>query len=246
MIFEACVNSAFSALVAQSGGADRVELCENMAEGGCTPSYGTLLEARKNLSIDLFVMIRPRGGDFTYSDLEFNIMKADILRAKKLGANGVVFGLLLADGTIDKIRMKELIELSQPMQVTFHRAFDFTPDPQSALEELITLGVQRVLTSGQAESVIEGASLIRKLMQLAGDRIVVMPGGGIKEYNLKEVTVLTGAKEYHLYLPKTIPGKNNQNTRTIRLSKSEGHPLDYTVIDLEKVRKSREILNSMR
>src|SRR5512138_1393956 len=164
MLLEACVNSALSAIEAQAGGADRVELCQNMPEGGCTPSAGAIRYARKELRIGLFVMIRPRGADFLYSDGEFEIMKEDIRVAKELGADGVVFGILKADGTIDRQRMEELIRLARPMGVTCHRAFDMTRDPFGALEDLIALGVDRILTSGQCDSALEGAPLIRQLI----------------------------------------------------------------------------------
>jgi copper homeostasis protein len=149
MILEACVNSAISAIEAQKGGADRVELCENLHDGGTTPSAGSIILARKHLHTGLFVMIRPRGGDFLYSSDEFEIMKSDIRMAKELGADGVVFGILLPGGTIDVERMKILSDLARPMGITCHRAFDMTADPFQAMEDLIGLGIDRILTSGQ-------------------------------------------------------------------------------------------------
>src|ERR1039457_4698355 len=146
MLLEACVNSVVSAIEAQKGGASRVELCENMQEGGTTPSAGSILTARRNLYIDLYVMIRPRGADFLYNDLEFEIMKQDIHLAQELGADGVVFGILKSDGTIDKERMKVLVELARPMRITWHRAFDMARDPYEAMEDLISLGIDRILT----------------------------------------------------------------------------------------------------
>ena len=186
MIIEACVNSAISAIEAQKGGADRVELCENLHDGGTTPSAGTIKFARKNLHIGLFVMIRPRGGDFLYSEDEFEIMKEDIKVARELGADGVVFGILKPDGTIDLERMKTLVDLARPMGITCHRAFDMTADPFQAMEDLITLGIDRILTSGQQKTASEGASLILELIQRSNGRIIIMPGSGVKEDNIEE------------------------------------------------------------
>jgi copper homeostasis protein len=178
MIIEACVNSAVSAIEAQKGGVGRVELCENLHDGGTTPSAGSIFLARKNLQIGLFVMIRPRGGDFLYSDDEFEIMKEDIRVAKNLGADGVVFGILLPDGSIDTSRMKILIDLARPMGISCHRAFDMTADPYMAMEHLIDLGIDRILTSGQQPTAPEGAGLIRELIVRANERIIIMPGCG--------------------------------------------------------------------
>jgi copper homeostasis protein len=184
MILEACVNSAISAIEAQKGGADRVELCENMMEGGCTPSAGAIQLARQHLTIRLFVMIRPRGADFCYSDEEFEIMKHDVLIARESGADGVVFGILQSDGTIDEDRMAQLSELARPMGITCHRAFDMTSDPFEAMETLISLGIDRILTSGQSDSALDGAPLIRNLIERAKGRIILMPGHGVKVHNL--------------------------------------------------------------
>jgi copper homeostasis protein len=195
---EVCVDSVESAIAAQEGGADRVELCDNLLEGGTTPSAGAIQLARKHLTIGLNVIIRPRGGDFCYSDLEFDMMKIDVQAAKSLGANGVVVGILTEDGTVDKERIRELVELARPMSVTFHRAFDMTRDPYEALEDLISLTIDRVLTSGQENSVLEGVDLITGLVQKAGDRIIVMPGGGITERNIDKIVERSGVREAHI------------------------------------------------
>lgn len=244
MTLEACVNSAPSAIEAANGGADRVELCENMAEGGCTPSHGSIVLARKMISIGLFVMIRPRGSDFFYSDEEFDVMKEDILMAKNVGADGVVFGLLNPDGTVDKERTKKLVDLSGPMEVTFHRAFDMTNDPFQAMEDLISLGIGRILTSGQQENVLSGANLIRELIMNANGRIVIMPGGGIKEYNIKEVIEATGAREYHLYLPKSLPSRMKFINKNIHLGKKDSPEFESVIVDAEKIRKVKEIMKT--
>lgn len=197
-IFEVCVDSVDSAVAAEQGGATRVELCAALLEGGLTPSAGTIAITRAQVSIGLQVMIRPRGGDFLYSDTEFASMKHDIELAKQLGANGVVFGLLTAAGDIDSDRTRVLLDLAKPMNVTFHRAFDMTRDPIAALETLIGLGINRVLTSGQEVSALEGAELVHGLLVHADDKIIVMPGGGITEQNIKKVLDTTGAKEIHV------------------------------------------------
>ncbi len=194
---EICVESVQSAVAAEKGGAQRVELCAGLSEGGTTPSAGMIELTRKSINIGLHVLIRPRRGDFLYSDSEFAIMKKDIEVAKALGVDGIVIGILQADGNIDKERMRELINLSYPLSVTFHRAFDMTPDPFSALEDLLELKVPRLLTSGQQETALQGAALIRDLIQKAGKRIVVMPGSGINETNVGELLAKTGAKEFH-------------------------------------------------
>lgn len=201
---EICVNSAISAIEAQKGGANRVELCENLWEGGTTPSAGTIAIARKNLTIQLFVIIRPRGGDFLYSDDEFEVMKHDILTAKQLGADGLVTGILTADGRVDIPRMKELKELADPLPITFHRAFDMVADPYQALEDCIALGMDRILTSGLEKSAIEGMELIAELVQKAAGRIRIMPGSGINEKNVHKLVQYTGVKEVHFSAMRTV------------------------------------------
>ncbi len=194
---EVCVDSVQSAMTAQAAGAQRVELCDNLVEGGTTPSAGMIQLCRQHLSIGLHVLIRPRRGDFLYSDLEFEVMKQDIRVAKQLGADGVVIGILLPDGTIDVARTRELIELSRPMSVTFHRAFDLTPDPFRALDYLLDLQVDRLLTSGQQVTAPKGAELIAELRQRAGDDLILLPGGGINEQNLTALLEKTGVSEFH-------------------------------------------------
>ena len=159
---EICVGSIDSCLIAQKAGADRVELCDNLLEGGTTPSYSTIVYAKEHLSLDTMVMIRPRGGDFLYNDIEFQLMKEDILVCKKIGVKGVVFGLLNTDGSIDKQRTKELIKLSQPLDVCFHRAVDMTSDYIKAVEDIIDCGAKRILTSGARNKAIEGMDNIKK------------------------------------------------------------------------------------
>lgn len=195
--FEVCVDSVESAMAAEDGGADRVELCDNLVEGGTTPSAGAIELARERLSIKLHVIVRPRGGDFLYSDTEFEVMKSDLKFAKTLGVDGVVIGILHADGTIDRGRMIELVELARPMSVTCHRAFDMTRDPFEALETLIALGVDRVLTSGQEPTAEKGVELIKQLVEHADGRIAIMACGELREANVHGVVATTGVSEIH-------------------------------------------------
>ena len=197
-VLEACVDSVESAAAAEAGGASRIELCDNLNEGGTTPSAAAIAACRNQLRIPLHVMIRPRGGDFCYSDVEFETMKRDIAAARQLGADGIVIGMLQSDATIDIERTRALIALARPLSVTFHRAFDVTRDPFAALESLIGLGVDRILTSGQAASVIEGLDLITALAARANGRIVIMACGGIDERSIARVVRETRVAEIHV------------------------------------------------
>jgi copper homeostasis protein len=207
LTFEVCVESADGAIAAQAGGAHRVELCSDLLEGGLTPSHGTLAVARARLQIGIMAMVRPRGGDFCYSDVEFAVMREDLLAMKVLGANGVVIGLLSPDGTVDRARTAELVALARPLPVTFHRAFDVSRDPFEALDTLIDLGVDRVLTSGQEPGALEGLDLIAELVKRAAGRIVVMPGGGITARNVGRIVTATGARELHFASLEPIDGR---------------------------------------
>jgi len=197
MIYEICVDSVVGVRAAQEAGAHRVELCCDLMEGGVTPSVGMIRNARKVPGIVLNVIIRPRGGDFLFDDDEFAIMHDDIETAKIEGADGVVIGLLTPDGAIDDARSRDLIASARPMSVTFHRAFDMTPDPFQALETLIGLGVDRVLTSGQEAAVLEGLPLIVDLIQRAAGRIIVMPGGDITSRNVERIVSAAQPSEIH-------------------------------------------------
>lgn len=197
-IVEVCVDSVESAIAAEKGGANRVELCDNLMEGGTTPSAGAIAAAREKLGIKLHVIIRPRGGDFCYSDVEFEVMKRDVEFAKQFGVDGVVLGILLPNGEVDVERTCELVDLARPMSVTFHRAFDMTRDAFEAMETLIGLGVDRILTSGQEPSVIEGLELITELVKRAGQRITIMACGGVNERNINRVAAGSGVRELHV------------------------------------------------
>jgi copper homeostasis protein len=186
-----------SCSVIERAGANRIELCDNPGDGGTTPSYGFLKLAREKVSIDLYPMIRPRGGDFLYSDDEFELMKKDVLLCKEIGCDGVVIGLLTADGTIDKKRTAELIGLAYPLGVTFHRAFDRVRDGFEALETLIAIGCERILTSGLTPNVTEGTAMLARLVNAADERIIIMPGSGVRSNNIAELAKQTGAVEFH-------------------------------------------------
>ena len=195
---EICIDSVESAEASQAGGADRVELCGSLLEGGVTPTAGMIAETRKRIDIGLQVMIRSRGGDFFFSEMEHAVMRHDVEVAKDLGADGIVIGCLNPDGTVDIDNSNALIELARPLNVTFHRAFDMTLDPFEALDTLIELGVDRILTSGQEPTVLEGADLIAALGEKAGDDVIILPGGGVTHRNLEKIIELTGVSEIHV------------------------------------------------
>lgn len=194
---EICAFSVDAALKAQKAGADRIELCANPSEGGTTPAYGTMQKATELLYIPVFPIIRPRGGDFCYTPEEYDMMAEDIVTAKHLGCKGVALGILNPDGTIDTERTSYLIKLAWPMQVTFIRAFDLVPDPLVALNDLIEIGCNRVLTSGQALKAEHATTLLKQLVIAAKNRIVVMPGSGVCPDNLEMLITQTGACEFH-------------------------------------------------
>ena len=195
---EICIDSVESAVAAEEGGAERVELCAALDQGGLTPSAGMIELARKKISIGLHVMIRPRPGDFFYSDLELETMVRDIDIAKRLGANGVVFGVLNRESAVDVPRVARLVELARPLSVTFHRAFDEVPDQFAALEEIVPLGIDRILTSGGTPSISDGLQTVKQLVEKAGGRIMVMAGSGVTMQNAQEIVSRTGVKEIHV------------------------------------------------
>jgi copper homeostasis protein len=189
----------------EKAGAHRIELCDNPGEGGTTPSFGFIKKARVLTNIDLYPMIRPRGGDFLYSIDEFETMKQDVENCKQLGCDGVVIGLLNADGTVDRVRTSILVDKAYPMSVTFHRAFDRTRDAVEALETLIDVGCERVLTSGLMPNVSSGKLLLKQLVETADDRITIMPGSGVRHNNIAELAQFTGAVEFHTSARTTVP-----------------------------------------
>lgn len=197
-IIEVCANSLESAIIAQQEGADRIELCQSLNEGGLSPSAGTLKKVKEHLSIAVNVLIRPRGGDFFYSASELQEIREDILFVKELGMQGVVIGALDVNGNIDKKVCAELVNTARPMSITFHRAFDMCKDPIQALDDLIQLGFDRLLTSGQQNKAIEGTQLIKELVKHCGERIVIMAGSGIDAENIQRLIDETGVKECHV------------------------------------------------
>lgn len=190
---------------AVEGGADRIELCANLAEGGTTPSFGTIKQCREAFDVLLYPIIRPRGGDFLYTNEEFAIMLQDVKLCKQLGCDGIVIGLLNTNGTIDVKRTAQLIESAYPMGVTFHRAFDRCKDPFEALEQLTEIGCERILTSGQQPSVVDGVGLVAELNKKADERIIIMPGSGVRKENIKMLAEKTGCAEFH----SSLRGKEN-------------------------------------
>jgi copper homeostasis protein len=204
-LLEISVETLEAALAAQCGGADRVELCADLNIGGVTPSAELMSAVRSQLRIPIFVMIRPRGGDFVYAQTEYAEMKRSIGEAKRAGMNGVVLGILTKDRSVDIALTRELVVLARPLSVTFHRAFDDCGDLRRALEEIIQCGASRILTSGGAKSAPEGASMLAELVELANERIVILPGGGINASNLSEVAKHTHAREFHSGLGTRLP-----------------------------------------
>ena len=214
---EICANSVESAIEAQRGGAYRVELCAGIPEGGTTPSYGEIKMARELLSIRLHVIIRPRGGDFLYTPLEQSIMLHDIDMARQLGADGVVFGCLTPDGDIDLPLMERLMKASEGMSVTFHRAFDMCRNPRKALEKIIALGCDRILTSGQQATAEKGISLLKELNVQADGRIIIMPGCGVNSDNVRKIAEETGASEFHFSGRSSIESKMNYRNPAVSM-----------------------------
>lgn len=237
---EICANSIASALAAQEGGAHRVEFCQNLEVGGTTPSLGQIWLARAGLSIEMHVLIRPRAGDFLYTDLEFQEMKADILFCKEAKCDGIVIGLLQADGSVDAVRTAELVALARPMHVTFHRAFDMCRDPFDALEAIIESGCGRLLTSGMKGTAWEGAGLINKLVDRASGRIEIMPGSGINELNVADIATTTGAWAFHASAKETLATKMTYVNDAVA-----GMGGAVWVSSKEKIRRLADILKNL-
>lgn len=237
---EIAANSLASALAAQDGGADRVELCENLGEGGCTPSYGTLALAREHLHIPLYVLIRPRAGDFLYDTLEAELMLRDIGLCRQLGCDGVVIGALDADSEVDLPLCRELISAAAGMGVTFHRAFDVARDPVKSLDAILTLGCERVLTSGGADSAAQGTETIRRMVLQSAGRLAVMAGAGVCAGNVAALVNATGVREVHASAKSTRPSAMRQRERM-----PAGLAVDWLQSDVRLVRHLRETLDGM-
>lgn len=241
--FEICANSVESCLAAQEGGADRVELCAGIPEGGTTPSYGEIKLARKLLTkTKLHVIIRPRGGDFLYTPLELERMEEDIRICRELGVDGVVFGCLTEEGEIDREANRRLVELARPMSVTFHRAFDRTADPMKALEDIIFLGCNRILTSGQQPKAIDGISLLaqleKKLKEYPLPPIQLLAGSGVNEENIRQIFDATGIHEYHFSARVNVVSKMKHYNHEVYMG-AKGADESYSLVtSAEKVRNT--------
>lgn len=234
---EICAFNIQSAIIAERAGAARVELCDNPLEGGTTPSYGTVKQTRERIGIELYPIIRPRAGHSFYNDDELSIIFDDIRICKDLGCEGISIGIQLRSGAIDIDRMSRIVELAYPMGVTCHRAFDAVPDPHEALEQLIAIGVERILTSGQKSSAPEGALLLRSLVEQADERIIIMPGAGVRSENIAGLKKSTGAREFHTSARKAAVD---------RLDHSNDYILDsgsYFLAQEEEIRRCVEGLN---
>ncbi len=244
MVLEICVDSLESAVIAARGGAERVELCSDLLEGGITPSAGLIQAVRAAIAIQLFVMIRPRGGDFYYTESELEVMEADVIEAKRLGADGVVLGVLCADGRIDIQRTEHLVRLAAPMPVTFHRAFDLTPDLEQACEDVVATGAHRILTSGGRQTARLGASQIGRLVKLAGTRIHVMAGSGITAENAAELIRISGVTEFHASLRKASKSSVRHRKSGISLeARKTSEFVRYELIEAD-VGALRKVLDS--
>ena len=246
--FEICTNSVESCLAAQKGGADRVELCAGIPEGGTTPSYGEIAIAREVLThTRLHVIIRPRGGDFLYSDIEIRTMLKDIEIARKLGADGVVFGCLTAEGEVDLPAMQKLMEAAQGLSVTFHRAFDVCRNPQRALEQIIKLGCNRILTSGQQSTAELGIPLLEELQKQAAGRITLLAGCGVNENNIAHIATETGIREFHFSARETIESKMLHRNGTVSMGGTVNiEEYQRPITTVERVKETIKALTGLK
>ncbi|MBP1630474.1 MAG: CutC family protein [Bacteroidetes bacterium] len=244
---EACVGSIESAIEAEKAGANRIELCDNLFEGGTTPSAATIMFAKVYLKIDTMVIIRPRGGDFCYSDIEFEIMKKDIQFCKNMGVKGVVIGILLEDGRVDKIRTKELVELAKPLKTCFHRAIDMTNDYLQALEDIIECGCDRILTSGAENKAVDGIENLSRIQEKAKGRIEIMVGSGVSSDNAKLIYEKTNITHYHLSGKVLKDGKMTfRHPRVSMGSTPEVSEYQITITDQKKILSLKEVLEKLK
>jgi copper homeostasis protein len=245
VLLEVCVDSVESAAASERGGADRVELCAGLPEGGTTPSAGMIAAVRKKIAIGLQVMIRPRGGDFCYSADEFGIMQRDILIAKQLGANGVVFGILDTDGKVDKERIRQLIDMARPLKVTCHRAFDMARDLEQALEDLMEIGVDRVLTSGGKKSAVDAMPTLKQLVQQSQGRISLMACGELSIANVKAVIAYSNVTEVHAGLGTTVTSTMKFRNQKIEMGTLTNSEYQHIVVTESSVRELRAAIDSL-
>jgi copper homeostasis protein len=238
MLLEICVFNTATAIAAENAGADRIELCENYANGGTTPSYGYLKTVREKIGIPVFPMIRPRGGDYFHTQDEIEIIRKDILLCKELQFEGVVFGLLNQDGSIDQENTARLVEAAYPLDVTFHRAFDRCKDPLESLETIIQCGCTRILTSGQYPKVTDGLALVKTLVEQANDRIIIMPGSGLNSSNVKHISDTAGVSEVHTSARIRIPSSTEFRNPLL----PEDFDMDF--VDADEIKKIKSIINN--
>lgn len=245
--FEICANSVSSCLAAQEAGAHRVELCAALPEGGTTPSYGEIALAREVLNIKLHVLIRPRSGDFLYNDAEMKSMLKDIEMCRHLGVDGVVIGCLDKAGKVDVEKMQMLMEAAGDMSVTFHRAFDVCSDPFEAMEQIITLGCDRILTSGQQATAIAGASLLKALNQQAAGRIILLAGSGVNENNIDKIAEISNLHEFHFSARTPVPSLMEYRKPGVPMGGTvEIDEYSYPYTSVEKVKKTIDALNKSK
>lgn len=243
VILEICADSVESAVAAERGGARRVELCSNLLEGGVTPSAGLISTVRKKVGIDLYVMVRPRGGDFCYSADEFETMEKDVLMAKQLRADGIVFGILREDGDVDIPRARCLIERAHPLKTTFHRAFDMSRELRKSLEDVIETGADRVLTSGGEQRVEDGIRTVAELVRAANQRISIMVGGGITQFNVHDIVASTGTREIHAAVRAHRPSPMKYRNERISMGLAKGREYQRVMVLQEEVRRLVESAN---
>jgi copper homeostasis protein len=235
IIVEVCVDSLDSAIAAERGGARRVELCGSMVEGGVTPSAGLIAKTRQKISISLHVMIRPRAGDFCYTADEFEVMRRDVLMAKQLGSDGVVFGILGEDANVDIERTRALVDLARPLNTTYHRAFDMSADLLSSVEHVVKNGADRILTSGGATTAIEGTAMLRNLVEAAKGRVIIMASGGIDHQNVQGVLEKTSVREIHVGLRTPIASPMRYRNNAISMGPFRGNEYQRFVVLEENV-----------
>lgn len=240
MKLEIIADSIEAAIIAQENGADRIELCEDLSEGGITPSYALIERAHAVLDIELYVMIRPRGGDFLYTKEEFNIMKRNIEICREIGVDGVVLGILLEDGKIDIKRTKTLVEIARPMGVTFHRAFDHAQDHCKSLEAVIETGADRILTSGLHPSAHEGIDVLKELGSMADNRIIIMAGSGITSANIEDLIRNCSLNEYHSSAKIRVESKMKFRNNTLNMGRGGEDDFSFFTVNGQEVKDLRE------
>jgi copper homeostasis protein len=244
MILEICVDSVESAMAAARGGAGRIELYSALCEGGITPSAGLIGAVRRAVAIDLYAIIRPRGGDFVYSEREYEVMREDIRIAKEMGVDGVVFGLLDAQGMVDTARTRSLIELARPMGVTFHRAFDVSTNLDQALEQVIDCGADRLLTSGGETDALRGMNRIARLNKAAGGRLRIMAGGGVRESNVRKLVQHCGVGEVHTSLSTQFRSSARHGNPDVHIGLQPNEFMRFPVLE-EDVRRFKTVLDAI-